>query len=46
MDRNRHSDSVLKKLILKKSKHEKSHMLFWSKCSIFHDIFKSFQNLT
>ena len=22
------------------------HLLFWSKCSIFHNIFKSFQNLT
>ena len=22
------------------------HVLFWSKCSIFHNIFKSIQNLT
>ena len=22
------------------------HLLFWSKCSIFHNIFKSIQNLT
>ena len=22
------------------------HLFFWSKCSIFHNIFKSFQNLT
>ena len=22
------------------------HLLFWSKCSIFHNIFKNIQNLT
>ena len=25
---------------------EMEHLLFWSKCSIFHNIFKSIQNLT
>ena len=25
---------------------KKEHLLFWSKCSIFHNIFKGIQNLT